>query len=565
MLKEIFEQPRAVRDTIAGAVKNGRVLLDELDLDDDDIEAIDSVYIIGCGTSYHAGLVARELIERWARIPVSVEVASEFRYRDPIVGSNTLVIAISQSGETADTLAAVRIARAKGAQVFAVTNCVGSRITRESDGVLYVRANMEISVAATKSFLAQIACLMLIAMFLGQKKGRLTTRQVNSLYYDLRETPSQIEDILQDTAEIEKAAKLIAKAHSVMYVGRGIGSTICYEGALKLKEISYLHAEAYPAGELKHGPIALLDETVPVVAVVTDSPTRMQTLSNVQEDPRAQVACRGRGDRRRRGGRAHRRLRAVRAALQGLVLRHHGERAAAAARTLCRPRTRLRRRPSAQPREVCDGGIVEREQPQPAEQPQADAPRTGLGVDIVEVARMEQIIVRSPAFTRRVFSEQERAYAEAHHRPAVHYAMFFAAKEAVLKALGTGFSRGIKVTDVEVVHEQSGRPNAVLHGRAKEVAAELGVQELPLSLSRTHDTAVANAIAVTKESRPRVEDKPTPRQELAARFKELRGMLDDLESQLPDALDDEPAPADDTATTAPAADTPSHAQGDADA
>lgn len=283
MLKEIFEQPRAVRDTIAGAVKNGRVLLDELDLDDDDIEAIDSVYIIGCGTSYHAGLVARELIERWARIPVSVEVASEFRYRDPIVGSNTLVIAISQSGETADTLAAVRIARAKGAQVFAVTNCVGSRITRESDGVLYVRANMEISVAATKSFLAQIACLMLIAMFLGQKKGRLTTRQVNSLYYDLRETPSQIEDILQDTAEIEKAAKLIAKAHSVMYVGRGIGSTICYEGALKLKEISYLHAEAYPAGELKHGPIALLDETVPVVAVVTDSPTRMQTLSNVQE------------------------------------------------------------------------------------------------------------------------------------------------------------------------------------------------------------------------------------------------------------------------------------------
>lgn len=208
---------------------------------------------------------------------------------------------------------------------------------------------------------------------------------------------------------------------------------------------------------------------------------------------------------------------------------------------------------------------MEREQAQPAEQPQADAPRTGLGVDIVEVARMEQIIVRSPAFTRRVFSEQERAYAEAHHRPAVHYAMFFAAKEAVLKALGTGFSRGIKVTDVEVVHEQSGRPNAVLHGRAKEVAAELGIQELPLSLSRTHDTAVANAIAVTKESRPRVEDKPTPRQELAARFKELRGMLDDLEAQLPDTMDDEPAPANDTATTASAADTPSHAQGDADA
>ncbi len=283
MLKEIFEQPRAVRDTIAGRVKNGRVLLEDLDLTDDDIDAIDNITIIGCGTSYHAGLVARELIESWARIPVSVEVASEFRYRNPIVNSSTLVIAVSQSGETADTLAAVRIARSKGARVFSITNCVGSRITRESDGTLYVKANMEISVAATKSFLAQIACLMIIAMFMGQKKGRLTTRQVNSLYYELRETPTMIEDILQDTDVIEQAAKMIAKAHSVMYVGRGIGSTICYEGALKLKEISYLHAEAYSAGELKHGPIALLDESVPVVAVVTDSPTRMQTLSNVQE------------------------------------------------------------------------------------------------------------------------------------------------------------------------------------------------------------------------------------------------------------------------------------------
>ena len=283
MLKEIFEQPRAVRDTISGAVKNGYVLFDSLALDDDDIDAIDNVYIIGCGTSYHAGLVARDLIERWARIPTTVEVASEFRYRNPIVSSSTLVIAISQSGETADTLAAVRITRSKGARVFAITNCVGSRITRESDGTLYVKANMEISVAATKSFLAQISCLALIAMFLGQKKGRLTTRQVKSLYYELRETPSQIEDILQDTSVIEEAAKEVAKAHSVMYVGRGIGSPICNEGALKLKEISYLHAEAYPAGELKHGPIALLDENVPVVAVVTESPTRMQTLSNVQE------------------------------------------------------------------------------------------------------------------------------------------------------------------------------------------------------------------------------------------------------------------------------------------
>ena len=283
MLKEIFEQPRAVRDTIAGKVRNGRVLLDEFDLDEDDIEAIDTVYIIGCGTSYHAGLVARELIERWARVPTIVEVASEFRYRNPIVSSSTLVIAISQSGETADTLAAVRLARSKGARVFAVTNCVGSRITRESDATLYVKANMEISVAATKSFLAQIACLALIAMFLGQKKGRLTTRQVNSLYYELRETPSMIEDILQDLDDVEAAAKLLEGAHSALYVGRGIASAVCNEGALKLKELSYLHAEAYPAGEMKHGPIALLDERTPVVAVACDSPTRAQTISNIVE------------------------------------------------------------------------------------------------------------------------------------------------------------------------------------------------------------------------------------------------------------------------------------------
>lgn len=283
MMKEIYEQPRVVRDTIAGSVENGHVLIKELSLDDADLEAIDNVYIIGCGTSYHAGLVARELIERWARIPTTVEIASEFRYRNPIVSPSTLVIAISQSGETADTLAAVRLARSKGARVFAITNCVGSRLTRESDGTLYVKAKMEISVAATKSFLAQIACLALVALFLGQRKGRLTPREVNSLYYDLRETPAQIEWILQDTRPMAEAAKMLAKARSVMYVGRGIGATVCNEGALKLKEISYLHAEAYAAGELKHGPIALLDETVPVVAVVTESPTRMQTLTNVQE------------------------------------------------------------------------------------------------------------------------------------------------------------------------------------------------------------------------------------------------------------------------------------------
>ncbi len=283
MLKEIHEQPRVVRDTLAGHLRDGRIFLEDLTLTPEELAAIDRVSIIACGTSYHAGLVARELIEKWVRIPTSVEVASEFRYRDPIITPTTLVIAVSQSGETADTLAAVRLAREAGAKVFAVTNCMGSRITRESDGTLYVKANMEISVAATKSFLAQIVCLTLIALFLAQERGCLSEEEIGGLYDELCKTSPQIEKILADTSAIEEAAHVLEKAHSTMYVGRGIGATVCNEGALKLKEISYLHAEAYPAGELKHGPIALIDENVPVVAVVTQSPTREKTISNIEE------------------------------------------------------------------------------------------------------------------------------------------------------------------------------------------------------------------------------------------------------------------------------------------
>ena len=283
MLKEIHEQPRVVRDTVAGHLVGGKIVFEDLHLSEQEIKDITNVYIIACGTSYHAGLIARDLIEAWARIPTIVEVASEFRYRNPIVTPNTLVIALSQSGETADTLAAIRIARQAGAKVVAITNCMGSRITREADGTIYVKANMEISVAATKSFLAQIACVTLIAMFLAQERGLLGTKQIAQLYDELLNTSADIERILLDTSEIEKASKLLLDAHSAMYVGRGIAATTCYEGALKLKEISYIHSEAYAAGELKHGPIALLDESVPVVAVVTDSTTRMQTISNIQE------------------------------------------------------------------------------------------------------------------------------------------------------------------------------------------------------------------------------------------------------------------------------------------
>ena len=288
MLKEIYEEPRTVRDTLAGRMVGGHLQFDELSLNYDELTAIDRVYIIACGTSYHAGLIAKNLIEAWSRIPCEVEVASEFRYRNPIITPSTLVVAVSQSGETADTLAAIRDARIRGAKVFGITNVVGSPVARESDGVIYIKANKEIAVAATKSFLGQVAALTLLAMLLGQLRGGLTTAQIRMLFRELADTAQQIEQILADTSDIEEAALACKDAHSALFIGRGLGSTICYEGALKLKEISYLHAEAYAAGEMKHGPIALLDENFPVIVVATKSPTYDKVISNVQE-------CKARG------------------------------------------------------------------------------------------------------------------------------------------------------------------------------------------------------------------------------------------------------------------------------
>ncbi len=283
MIKEIHEQPRVIHDTLVGRVADGVVELDELALTADELTAIDRIYIIACGTSYHAGLVAKTLIESWARIPVEVDVSSEFRYRDPIVTDTTLVVAITQSGETADTLAGIREARSRGAKVFSVTNVIGSRVTRESDGVIYTKAGPEISVAATKSFTAQLAAIYVLALFLAQSKGKLSPDQIQGIFDELNEIPAMVEHILSDTSAIERCADQCVDAHSALFLGRGIGSAVCAEGALKLKEISYLHAEAYPAGELKHGPIALVDDGIPVIAVATESSTREKTISNIQE------------------------------------------------------------------------------------------------------------------------------------------------------------------------------------------------------------------------------------------------------------------------------------------
>ena len=284
MIKEILEQPRVVRDTLAGRLVNGALTIDELGLTPEELNLIDRVYIIACGTSYHAGLIAKSLVEQWARIPTEVEAASEFRYRNPIVTPSTLVVAVSQSGETADTLAAIRDARIKGAKVFGITNVVGSPVARESDGVIYTQANKEIAVASTKSFIGQVVSLTLLSLLLAQAQGKLTTGQIRMLFRELGDTAEQIQRIFdEDEQSIDQAARSIYQAHSALFVGRGMGSVTCYEGALKLKEISYLHAEAYAAGEMKHGPIALIDKGFPVVTVATQSPVYDKLVSNLKE------------------------------------------------------------------------------------------------------------------------------------------------------------------------------------------------------------------------------------------------------------------------------------------
>ncbi len=284
MLKEIHEQPRVIRDTLAGRLVGGALAIDELDLTVEELNLIDRVYIIACGTSYHAGLIAKNLIEGWARIPCECEVASEFRYRNPIITPTTLVVAVSQSGETADTLAAIRDARVKGARVFGITNVVGSPVARESDGVIYTKANKEIAVASTKSFLGQVVSLTLLAMLLAQVKGKLKMNQIRLLFRELADTADQVERILAECQPaVEEAAQACKDARSALFVGRGMGAAVSQEGALKLKEISYLHAESYAAGEMKHGPIALIDEGFPVIAVATKSPVYDKLVSNLQE------------------------------------------------------------------------------------------------------------------------------------------------------------------------------------------------------------------------------------------------------------------------------------------
>ena len=292
MQKEIFEQPRAVRDTMLGRISqvSGEVFLDEMDITEEEFRNFRDVKIVACGTSWHAGLAGKFMIERLAQLPVEVDYGSEFRYRDPILDERSLVIAISQSGETADTLAAEREARHKGSKILAICNVVGSMLTREAQGTIYTHAGPEIGVASTKAFTGQLTALLLTALHLGQANGKLTPAASQHLMQDLTRIPQKIESILQRDAEIEDLAKQFFRCADFLYLGRGIHYPIALEGALKLKEISYIHAEGYPAGEMKHGPNALIDENLPVVVIATRdesdpfSITRYEkTVSNLQE------------------------------------------------------------------------------------------------------------------------------------------------------------------------------------------------------------------------------------------------------------------------------------------
>jgi len=297
MLKEIHEQADAVAETIADRTAAGDgVDLEEAGvLDEALLSDVRRIVVVACGTSYHAGLIGRYAIEEWARLPVEMDIASEFRYRNPVLGAGDLVVGISQSGETADTLAAMRMARERGARVLAITNVMGSQATRDSDGVLFTRAGLEIGVAATKTFLCQVAVMYLLGLRLAQLRGTLEPQRVTELVAELKRLPHCIAELtgeaaavgVSDTDGVEEQVRAIADANwrseFFLYIGRHVGLPVALEGALKLKEISYIATDAYAAGEMKHGPIALLDEQTPVVAVATDSPVLEKIVSNMQE------------------------------------------------------------------------------------------------------------------------------------------------------------------------------------------------------------------------------------------------------------------------------------------
>jgi glucosamine--fructose-6-phosphate aminotransferase (isomerizing) len=292
MLKEIDEQPGAVADTLRGHLLNGQIVLDEQRLDAQELRDVDKVFVVACGSSFHAGLIGKQAIEHWTRVPVEVELASEFRYRDPVLDRQTLVVAISQSGETADTLEAVRYARTQRAKVLGICNTNGAQIPRESDAVLYTHAGPEIGVASTKAFLAQIAAVELVGLALAQARGTKYVDEIQREFDALAAIPDQIVRVLEQLDAVRAVAREIAASKAVLFLGRHVGYPVALEGALKLKELAYMHAEGFPAGELKHGPIALIEDGLPVV-VIMPSPIGRPVLHQKMGSNIAEIKARG--------------------------------------------------------------------------------------------------------------------------------------------------------------------------------------------------------------------------------------------------------------------------------
>lgn len=283
MLKEIHEQPKAVKDTISPRIKDGRLTIEELGMSDEDIKSLKKIYIVACGSAYHVGISAKYVIEGLSRIPVEVDLASEFRYRNPILEEGTLVVIISQSGETADSLAALREAKKQGVKVLGIVNVVGSSIARESDNVMYTWAGPEIAVATTKAYSTQLVALYMLAMYFADVKGKIAKEELQGLIEDLIKLPEQIQSLLDDVEQIQYFASQYVAAKDIFFIGRGIDYATALEGSLKLKEISYIHSEAYPAGELKHGTISLIEEGTLVTALLTQEELYKKTMSNIVE------------------------------------------------------------------------------------------------------------------------------------------------------------------------------------------------------------------------------------------------------------------------------------------
>ncbi|SHK25526.1 glutamine--fructose-6-phosphate transaminase [Hathewaya proteolytica DSM 3090] len=284
MMKEIHEQPEAIRNTLASRVALGEpIRLDKISLSKEQIEKLSRIYIVACGTAYHAGIVGKYAMEKLARIPVEVDIASEFKHRDPILDENSLVIVISQSGETADTLSALRLAKSQGARVIAVTNVVGSTVSREVEDVLYTSAGPEIAVASTKAYVTQLIAMYIIALYFAEKRNSLTSEQIEDMKKQLIELPGKVSEVVKNKEEIQKIASMIYMTHDVYFLGRGLDYAVAMEGSLKLKEISYIHSDAYAAGELKHGPIALMDKGTIVLTIATQGELIDKMVSNIKE------------------------------------------------------------------------------------------------------------------------------------------------------------------------------------------------------------------------------------------------------------------------------------------